>query len=407
MRSGRRSAATTAQAASSSARTATSLTGPASSGEVRKSRDGQIPATWRTPRGCRRFPISASPVTPSARGSNIPVGVKMTGSRRTRPRTAIGAAIRVARAVPYRRTTTISAGISGGTAHSAPPGPRTAMIAGDRDRDADECPVRPVLGIGSAGEKRAEREQRRHHHLLHAPPQVVAEEERGERGDDRDQGRGAGVASQPARELEKDQREHDGRDRHRGLQGERQVLAGDLGHHRHRHEGADRVAAPQVVLEDLLMGRGRFVPDRPAMLEYVVGDRQPGGVVVELDVAGPGRLAADEERARRRGGSNAAAIPSSSRPGQGLASRRPSRSPRTARTRISGSVSFAVDFRRGAELGDDDHRRHPERWTNGPGDAEPADPLHQQREARRGDEQRHRGDEPAENQVHGRRILRA
>ena len=29
---------------------------------------------------------------------------------------------------PSRRTTTISAGIKGGTAHRAPPGPKTAMI---------------------------------------------------------------------------------------------------------------------------------------------------------------------------------------------------------------------------------------------------------------------------------------
>ena len=45
IRFGKRSEVTTAHAARSSAQTASNLVGPASSGEVRKSIDGQIPET--------------------------------------------------------------------------------------------------------------------------------------------------------------------------------------------------------------------------------------------------------------------------------------------------------------------------------------------------------------------------
>ena len=197
----------------------------------------------------------------------------------------------------------------------------------------------------------------------------------------------------------------DRRDRHRGLEGEGDVLAGDLRHHCHRHEAADRVAAAQVVVEHLLVGRGCQVAEPAAVLEDVGGDRQPGRVVVELDVAGPGRFAATRNGEARAGGRRSPRPRPPPPPGRGVASRLTRIRPTSARIRIAGSVSFAVVSVAVPNWASTIIAAIPIAGRTVQGNVRPVNRSTKNESPTAVASNADRSDEPAENQVHGRRIL--
>ena len=197
-------------------------------------------------------------------------------------------------------------------------------------------------------------------------------------------------------ELPERQRREAGQQRQIGLEDPGQLTAGELGTDAEGDEGRDRVPAGDVEVERRLVARRRQVGDVAAVLHQTIGDRKPGRGVVELDVAGEGRLAGEDDRrpedeedgqgkAQRPGiGTQAAPLPEGhGKAGQGEQGRQ-GRGP--ARGRREGG-------RRQAEDGD---ARHSEGSQQGTGDATASERLGQQADTEADGQEQRREDDPGD-----------
>ena len=189
-----------------------------------------------------------------------------------------------------------SAGNSTSPSQTPPPTLSTPSTAAAATAGSEHRPGRHLAPDGRDGEGREQRDQRHRDELLDRAPERVAVEERRLDGDEDDDRAGPVPADEPGEERLEAEGEH------RGLEGEvrlecpQLVDAREPGPDSEGEHRADRVAGlADVGGQRAPVGRRRQV-DRATVLEDVIADREPGGGVVELDVAGERRLAGEHDR---------------------------------------------------------------------------------------------------------------
>ena len=150
-------------------------------------------------------------------------------------------------------------------------------------------------------QRRDERDQPRAGNLLHAAPEDVAEQHRRLGRDHRER------RPQPARvDHPLEQRVERQREQHRHERQVRLVEPGDVVGQQlvpdaQRHQRAGRVAERDGRRQRRLVGRGCEPGEGAPVLHHAIGHREVGRGVVELDVAGEGRLPGEDDRRREDG----------------------------------------------------------------------------------------------------------
>ncbi len=162
-----------------------------------------------------------------------------------------------------------------------------------------------------ADQRDAERQEEGRRQLLDAAPQRVAVEQRGLRADERSQRGDRRGAHERAQDRVEAQGECRSATCQVGLEDPGDVEADERAPDAREHERTERVAGADVAGVEQPECRRRFAADRARMRHRVIDDVEPGGGVVEPDIAGEGRSAREQHRCavdeQRRRGRRAAA----------------------------------------------------------------------------------------------------
>ena len=287
-----------------------------SCGCTRKSPVGQIPSSWRPLSGPIRLPSSSLLRKPARwcrqRSNATKAGIASTAVASAK------AATRQSSSVLQRHATSARIARKNGASQTDPGRLSThasvaqAAASGSTVRRPRVASVQGASAATSATSQRAG-------DLLDAAPEDVAEQQRRLCRDHRER------RPQPARvDHALEQRVERQRQEHRHERQVRLVEPGDVVGQQlmpdaQRHQRAGRVAERERRRQRRLVGRGREPGEAAAVLHHAIGHREVRGGVVELDVAGEGRLPGEDDRRgehgerRHRGGNRREARPPSPR----------------------------------------------------------------------------------------------
>ncbi len=239
-------------------------------------------------------------------------------------------------------------------------------------------------------------------HLLHPAPERVAEEQGRLSGDEGGEGAQAGAAQHPAEDLPEAQREHRGEKADVGLEDPGQISADQLLGRAEGNEDADRVTAGEVEVERRAVGGGFEAGEAATVLHHPVGHREPGGRVVELDEAGEGRMAGEQDRRSEeeedgKGDGRRPERGTAEAPGQGEAGAEDREDDQDRHGQLGRRVAP------GGELADEDHSRQAGRRHQCTGQAAAAEDVDQEAEADAERQQDEGEDRPGRKEAHARR----
>jgi hypothetical protein len=226
------------------------------------------------------------------------------------------------------------------------------------------------------------------------PPHRVGEDQRRLRGEEDTAGSQRQRGTYTLAELPQRQRREAGEQRQVGLEDPGELASGQLGADTERDEGADRVPAGEVEVERRLIARGRQIGKAAAVLHQPIGDREPGGGVVELYVPGEGRLARKHDRGGEDGKNRKG---DEGRPGVGPQIAALDRGENEAgESEHRGEGRGPARRRRGGRRSqaDDCQARHAQRRQQGTGHAAAREGLGQQAEAEADSQQQGRKGDP-------------